>query len=82
MKMKSTGMVRHLDELGRIVLPMELRRTLGINKRDPLEIFVDKDMIILRKYQPSCIFCGNDTGVITFKENLICSDCVTSITNK
>lgn len=50
--MKSVGMVRKVDELGRIVLPIELRRTLEINEKDPLEIFVDGKQIILQKYQP------------------------------
>ena len=58
--MKSTGIVRKLDELGRIVLPIELRRTLDINDRDPLEIFVEDSTIILKKYVRACIFC-NDT---------------------
>ena len=54
--MKSTGIVRKVDELGRIVLPIELRRTLGIEEKDRIEIFVDGESIILRKYQPACIF--------------------------
>ena len=57
--MKSTGIVRKVDELGRIVLPIELRRTLDIAEKDSLEIYVDDDSIILRKYQPACIFCDN-----------------------
>lgn len=57
--MKSTGIVRKVDELGRIVLPIELRRTLGIEEKDRIEIFVDGESIILRKYQPACIFCDN-----------------------
>ncbi|HHX55761.1 MAG TPA: AbrB/MazE/SpoVT family DNA-binding domain-containing protein [Clostridiales bacterium] len=57
--MKGTGIVRKLDELGRITLPIELRRTLGVSERDPLEIFVDEDKIILRKYEPSDIFSGS-----------------------
>ena len=57
--MKSTGVVRKIDELGRFVLPIELRKNLGINNRDAVEIFVEDDKIILKKYEPSCIFCGN-----------------------
>lgn len=57
--MKSTGIVRKLDELGRITLPIELRRTLGVSERDPLEIFVDEGKIILQKYEPADIFSGN-----------------------
>lgn len=62
--MKSTGIVRRLDELGRITLPIELRRTLEVTERDPLEIYVDENKIILQKYEPSDVFNGN-------KENLI-----------
>ena len=51
--MKSTGMVRKIDELGRVVIPMELRKTLGIDKQDPLEIFIKGDQIVLQKYQPN-----------------------------
>ena len=57
--MKSTGIVRKVDELGRIVLPIELRRTMGIEVKDALEIYVDGDHIVLKKYEPSCVFCGN-----------------------
>lgn len=73
--MKSTGIVRKVDELGRVVLPIELRRTLDINPRDPLEIFIEDDTIILRKYQPACIFCGRADGIEGFKGKNICSDC-------
>lgn len=65
--MKSTGIVRKVDELGRIVLPIELRRTLDIAEKDSLEIYVDNDSIILRKYQPACIFCDNARDVLVFK---------------
>ena len=57
--MKSTGIVRKVDELGRIVIPIELRRTLDIDIKDALEIYVDGDQIILKKYEPACIFCQN-----------------------
>ena len=57
--MQSIGIVRNLDELGRIVLPVALRRRMNINIKDPLEIFVDGDTIVLRKYQPKCVFCGS-----------------------
>ncbi|ABP67997.1 transcriptional pleiotropic regulator of transition state genes [Caldicellulosiruptor bescii] len=74
--MKSTGVVRKVDELGRIVLPIELRRTLDIAEKDALEIFVDGDKIILRKYEPACIFCGNAKDVIYYKGKNICKDCM------
>ncbi len=74
--MKSTGIVRKVDELGRIVLPIELRRTLDIAIKDALEIYVDNDAIILKKYEPSCIFCGNSKDVISFKGKNICPKCL------
>ncbi|MBQ4517415.1 MAG: AbrB/MazE/SpoVT family DNA-binding domain-containing protein [Clostridia bacterium] len=74
--MKSTGIVRKVDELGRIVLPIELRRTLDIAEKDALEIYVDGNTIILRKYEPSCIFCGNSKDVLVFKGRNICPACM------
>ena len=65
--MKSTGIVRRVDEVGRIVLPMEIRKSLNIDTRDPVEIFVDSNQIILRKYEPACIFCGSADDVRIFK---------------
>lgn len=73
--MKSTGIVRKVDELGRIVLPIELRRKMSIAVRDPLEIYVDGDCIILKKYEPACIFCGNSNSISTYKSKLICKKC-------
>jgi len=80
--MKSTGVVRQVDELGRIVIPKELRDTLGIQIKDSLEIFVDGEMIILRKYDPGCLFCGNAYNVIYFKSKLICRDCMADVKEK
>ncbi|KGK87001.1 transcriptional pleiotropic regulator of transition state genes [Clostridium pascui] len=74
--MKSTGIVRRVDELGRIVIPIELRRTLDIEIKDSLEIFVDGEQIILKKYSPSCIFCGNAKDVINYKGKNICQACL------
>ncbi len=74
--MKSTGIVRKVDELGRIVLPIELRRTMGIAERDPMEIFTEGSSIIMRKYEMSCIFCGNAEDTKSFKEKCICNDCL------
>ena len=73
--MKSTGIVRKVDELGRIVLPIELRRTLDIAERDALEIYVDSESIILKKYQPACIFCDDAKDIINFKGKNICPEC-------
>lgn len=80
--MKSTGIVRKVDELGRIVLPIELRRTLGIEEKDRVEIFVDGESIILRKYQPACIFCDNAKDIINYKGKNICPDCIRAMTEK
>lgn len=73
--MKSTGMVRRVDELGRVVIPIELRRTLGIDLKDPLEIYVEAERIILKKYEPACVFCGNAAGVQHFHGKLVCREC-------
>ncbi|MEJ6950091.1 AbrB/MazE/SpoVT family DNA-binding domain-containing protein [Natronospora cellulosivora (SeqCode)] len=77
--MKATGIVRKIDDLGRIVLPKELRKTMNIEKRDPVEIYVDGDMIILKKYQPACIFCGNAEKTIEYKSKVVCTDCLEEI---
>lgn len=74
--MKSTGIVRKVDELGRIVLPKEIRDTMDIKEKDALEIFTDADQIILQKYQPSCIFCGNADDVIYFNKKRVCTECI------
>lgn len=80
--MKCTGIVRKVDELGRIVLPIELRRTLGIEEKDRIEIFVDGESIILRKYQPACIFCDNAKDIINYKGKNICPDCIRAMNEK
>lgn len=77
--MKSTGIVRKVDELGRIVLPIELRRTLDIAEKDSLEIYVDGSSIVLRKYEPSCIFCSDAKNVINYKGKNICANCLKEI---
>jgi AbrB family transcriptional regulator, transcriptional pleiotropic regulator of transition state genes len=74
--MKSIGIVRKVDELGRVVIPIELRRTLGIGEKDGLEIYVDGDRIMLKKYEPACIFCGGINNVSYFKGKLVCNKCV------
>jgi transcriptional pleiotropic regulator of transition state genes len=73
--LKSTGIVRKVDELGRIVLPIELRRTLDIAEKDSLEIYIDGSAIVLKKYQPSCIFCDNDREIMIFHGKNVCSKC-------
>lgn len=79
--MKSTGIVRKVDELGRIVLPIELRRTLDIAEKDELEIYVEGTSIVLKKYQPSCIFCGDSNGVTSFKDKNVCQACLRQLQN-
>lgn len=74
--MKSTGIVRRIDDLGRIVIPKELRTTLGIKDGDPLEVFVDGDKIIYRKYAPGCTFCGNADDLSYLFGKPICGKCV------
>lgn len=77
--MKATGIIRKVDELGRVVLPIEIRRTLDIAERDELEIFMDGDQIVLQKFQPTCVFCGSGRGLVTFEDKNICTECVRKI---
>ncbi|MBQ9279875.1 MAG: AbrB/MazE/SpoVT family DNA-binding domain-containing protein [Clostridia bacterium] len=79
--MKSTGIVRKVDELGRIVLPIELRRTLDIDIKDALEIYVEDSKIVLKKYEPTCTFCGESENVVTYKDKIICKSCLEEIKN-
>lgn len=79
--MKATGVVRAVDSLGRIVIPIELRRVFDIKETDALEIYVEGEQIILKKYQPSCIFCQESNGVINYKGKNICSNCLNEIKN-
>ena len=74
--MKSLGIVRKVDELGRIVLPIELRRTLNIAEKDSLEIYVDGNSIMLKKYQPACIFCDSAKDIYVFRGKNVCSHCL------
>ncbi len=74
--MKATGIVRKVDELGRIVLPIELRRTLGIEIRDSLEIYVDGESIMLKKYEPACILCGEAGDLVEYMGKKICRSCI------
>ncbi|MEX1306916.1 MAG: AbrB/MazE/SpoVT family DNA-binding domain-containing protein [Eubacteriales bacterium] len=80
--MKSTGIVRKVDSLGRIVLPIELRRVMGIDIKDPIEIFVDEGKIILKKYQPACFFCENANDIVTFKDKKICKSCLEELSQQ
>lgn len=74
--MKSLGIVRKIDELGRVVLPIETRKSLDIAAGDGVEIFVEKDRIILKKYEPACIFCGDADDVVVYNDKKICRKCL------
>ena len=80
--MKSIGIVRKIDELGRIVLPIETRRQLELEPKDGVEIFVDEDRIILKKYQPCCMFCNDGDDILLFKEKKICRKCLMELKAK
>ena len=79
--MKSTGIVRKVDELGRIVLPIEMRRTLDIAERDALEIYVEGSSVILKKYKPSCIFCDATKDITLFKGKSVCPQCMKELSH-
>lgn len=79
--MKSTGIVRKLDELGRVVIPKEIRNKLDIEEKDPIEIYLDGASIILRKFETGCIFCNNSKDLVSFKDKLVCKKCLSKITD-
>ena len=74
--MKSTGIIRKVDDLGRIVLPIELRRMLDIAERDELEIYMENDQIILQKYEPACVFCASSRNLIVHRGKNVCQECI------
>lgn len=74
--MRPTGIVRRVDDLGRIVLPIELRRTLDIAERDELEIYLEDDKVIMRKYEPSCVFCASTVGLMEYRGKNVCAQCI------
>lgn len=73
--MKAIGIVRELDQLGRIVLPVETRHIMGLKAKDPVEIYLDGDKIVLKKYEPGCMFCGDVDNTVSYDGKLICKDC-------
>ena len=77
--MKSTGMVRRVDELGRVVIPKEIRDKLDIQEKDPIEIYVDGTSIVLKKVQSNCIFCGSTKDLIEYKDKLLCKKCLNNL---
>ena len=78
--MKSTGIIRKVDDLGRIVLPIELRRTLDIAERDELEIYMENDRIILQKFEPACIFCSSAKDLVSYRGKNVCQECIKKMT--
>lgn len=74
--MKATGIVRRIDELGRLVLPIEMRRVLDIAEKDMVEIYVEGEEIILRKFRPFCVFCGSHENTVSFQDKQVCPDCI------
>ncbi|MGN0976672.1 MAG: AbrB/MazE/SpoVT family DNA-binding domain-containing protein [Faecousia sp.] len=80
--MKSTGIIRKVDDLGRIVLPIELRRTLDIAERDELEIYIENERIILQKYEPACVFCGSSRDLVSYRRKNVCQDCIRQMNEK
>jgi transcriptional pleiotropic regulator of transition state genes len=80
--MKSTGIVRKVDELGRIVIPIELRRTLDIEEKDSMEIYVSDDTIILKKYEPACIFCNEAKSIENYRGKNVCRNCIEELKGK
>ena len=79
--MKSTGIVRRIDELGRIVLPSEIRKTFGIEEKDAIEIYTKDDMILLKKYETACVFCGSSDNLKTYKDKPVCAKCIKAMQN-
>lgn len=77
--MKSTGIIRRVDELGRVVIPIEMRNKFGITEKDPMEIYVEGSSIILKKFEPNCTFCGNSKKLVEFQGKLICEKCLSNL---
>lgn len=73
--MKSIGIIRNLDELGRIVIPIEIRKSLNIHQKDPIEISTENDFIVLRKKENTCVFCSSTDNLETFNSKYICINC-------
>lgn len=80
--MKNTGILRRIDELGRVVIPIEIREKFNIKEKDPLEIYVDNQFIMLKKHEDTCVFCGKVENLQSFKNKMICNKCLNDIKNK
>ena len=79
--MKSTGIIRRVDELGRVVIPIEIRNQFNIVEKDPIEIYVEGSSIVLKKFEPNCVFCGNTKDLLTYNDKLVCNKCAKIIGN-
>ena len=79
--MKATGIIRRVDELGRVVIPIEIRNQFNIVEKDPIEIYVDGSSIVLKKFEPNCIFCGSTKNLVEFNNKLVCEKCSTNLAN-
>ena len=77
--MKNTGIIRTIDNMGRIVIPKELRRQFDMPEDTAVEIFTDGEHIILKRYEPTCTFCGNESGLLPYKGKLLCPDCIAEL---
>lgn len=77
--MKSTGIVRRVDEFGRISLPVEMRKTMGLEEKSPVEFFVDGNAIVVKKYSPSCVFCGESEEVVEYLGKMVCANCIATL---
>lgn len=77
--MKATGIIRRVDELGRVVIPIEIRNKLEIAEKDPIEIYVDGSSIILKKFEPNCVFCNNSKNLIEYNSKLVCEKCANKL---
>lgn len=80
--MKETGIIRPIDGLGRIVLPVEIRKNLNLNEKDGVEIYTEKNRIILKKHIPNCIFCGSNSDLTDYRDKLVCSVCLDELKSK
>lgn len=79
--MKSTGITKKIDDLGRLIIPKEIRNTMNLNINDSLAFFIEGDFIILKKYNKDCIFCGNTENILNFKDKYVCKDCIKKLKN-
>ena len=80
--MKNTGIMRELDQLGRVVIPKELRTTFGIKEGDPIEVLLNGSDIVLRKVENGCAFCSSDSDLVAFEGKSVCRECLKKLKQK